>query len=239
MIQVLRILIFFFSSRSRHTIWNCDWSSDVCSSDLPGARPESVGRIFGINAYLDRRAIGLRANRFERRQVTRAQSHHPFDDVHTGHLFGNGVFDLEPRVDFKKEKLFAIGIIEKLHSACRAIVQGSDQALCGFTEPPAHIGPYALSGCLFDDFLVAALRGAIAFAQREHPAKAVAENLYFDVTRLFDVPLQVDAALTEVGCAQTSDRRVVLREFFLAAANSHTDTAAAGRAFEHYGISAS
>src|SRR5689334_8930414 len=27
-----------FSSRRRHTRWNCDWSSDVCSSDL--ARPE-------------------------------------------------------------------------------------------------------------------------------------------------------------------------------------------------------
>src|SRR6267143_5093376 len=30
-------LFFFFSSRRRHTRWNCDWSSDVCSSDLlPG-----------------------------------------------------------------------------------------------------------------------------------------------------------------------------------------------------------
>src|SRR6267143_3301187 len=26
--------VFLFSSRSRHTRWNCDWSSDVCSSDL-------------------------------------------------------------------------------------------------------------------------------------------------------------------------------------------------------------
>src|SRR6266481_7263280 len=25
--------VFFFSSRRRHTRWNCDWSSDVCSSD--------------------------------------------------------------------------------------------------------------------------------------------------------------------------------------------------------------
>src|SRR5689334_24156075 len=25
---------FFFSSRRRHTRWNCDWSSDVYSSDL-------------------------------------------------------------------------------------------------------------------------------------------------------------------------------------------------------------
>src|SRR5689334_24072499 len=30
---------FFFSSRRRHTRWNCDWSSDVCSSDLLGSLP--------------------------------------------------------------------------------------------------------------------------------------------------------------------------------------------------------
>src|SRR5438309_5829827 len=39
---------FFFSSRRRHTRWNCDWSSDVCSSDLVLARryryfPADVG----------------------------------------------------------------------------------------------------------------------------------------------------------------------------------------------------
>src|SRR5260370_24766831 len=28
------MLIFFFSSRRRHTRFKCDWSSDVCSSDL-------------------------------------------------------------------------------------------------------------------------------------------------------------------------------------------------------------
>src|SRR5689334_24489227 len=32
--------LFFFSSRRRHTRWNCDWSSDVCSSDLwPDQKP--------------------------------------------------------------------------------------------------------------------------------------------------------------------------------------------------------
>src|SRR5260370_19691265 len=28
------MLFFFFSSRRRHTRFKCDWSSDVCSSDL-------------------------------------------------------------------------------------------------------------------------------------------------------------------------------------------------------------
>src|SRR5689334_23863868 len=38
MVFVLSVYVsffcFFFSSRRRHTRWNCDWSSDVCSSDL-------------------------------------------------------------------------------------------------------------------------------------------------------------------------------------------------------------
>src|SRR5260370_18208353 len=31
-------MFFFFSSRRRHTRFKCDWSSDVCSSDLPRCR---------------------------------------------------------------------------------------------------------------------------------------------------------------------------------------------------------
>src|SRR2546430_7124343 len=44
-IRVLRnhlscvIFFFFFSSRRRHTRFDCDWSSDVCSSDLHWTRP--------------------------------------------------------------------------------------------------------------------------------------------------------------------------------------------------------
>src|SRR5207253_7918426 len=33
--RVLVVYFFFFSSRRRHTRWPRDWSSDVCSSDLP------------------------------------------------------------------------------------------------------------------------------------------------------------------------------------------------------------
>src|SRR5688572_33092786 len=32
------VVHFFFSSRRRHTRFDCDWSSDVCSSDLFGCR---------------------------------------------------------------------------------------------------------------------------------------------------------------------------------------------------------
>src|SRR2546430_14593156 len=35
-------LLFFFSSRRRHTRFDCDWSSDVCSSDLIGTGPTRI-----------------------------------------------------------------------------------------------------------------------------------------------------------------------------------------------------
>src|SRR5256886_9131465 len=34
---------FFFSSRRRHTRFDCDWSSDVCSSDLAAFQVKSGG----------------------------------------------------------------------------------------------------------------------------------------------------------------------------------------------------
>src|SRR5260370_14870483 len=38
--NVIFLVFFFFSSRRRHTRFKCDWSSDVCSSDL-----ESINRV--------------------------------------------------------------------------------------------------------------------------------------------------------------------------------------------------
>src|SRR2546430_8095385 len=42
--------VFFFSSRRRHTRFDCDWSSDVCSSDLQLQAPPFV--MFPIRVQL-------------------------------------------------------------------------------------------------------------------------------------------------------------------------------------------
>src|SRR5256886_4023100 len=47
MLRLHCYVFFFFSSRRRHTRFDCDWSSDVCSSDLGtggGARGDRAGR---------------------------------------------------------------------------------------------------------------------------------------------------------------------------------------------------
>src|SRR6266481_8556707 len=52
---------FFFSSRRRHTRWNCDWSSDVCSSDLARC----------LVANCDRRHYGHKLWRVVRHELRR------------------------------------------------------------------------------------------------------------------------------------------------------------------------
>src|SRR5256886_7285794 len=42
------VVLFFFSSRRRHTRFDCDWSSDVCSSDLVVPRNEN-----GVKTFAD------------------------------------------------------------------------------------------------------------------------------------------------------------------------------------------
>src|SRR2546430_6516523 len=51
------VFFFFFSSRRRHTRFDCDWSSDVCSSDLGADGQARVGAR-GHLSHLQRRLLG-------------------------------------------------------------------------------------------------------------------------------------------------------------------------------------
>src|SRR2546430_12467905 len=70
--EVYSVFFFFFSSRRRHTRFDCDWSSDVCSSDLkfgleyltyvlwavsPGGRAVNLGEVVLKNGSGEVKAI--------------------------------------------------------------------------------------------------------------------------------------------------------------------------------------
>src|SRR5205085_3891365 len=63
---------FFFSSRRRHTRFDCDWSSDVCSSDL--ARRRAARRQTCRRACRTRRSAEPRNSRRRSPTGTRARS---------------------------------------------------------------------------------------------------------------------------------------------------------------------
>src|SRR6266567_550421 len=47
--KVVGKFFFFFSSRRRHTRFDCDWSSDVCSSDLEHGSQLALAQHLGVD----------------------------------------------------------------------------------------------------------------------------------------------------------------------------------------------
>src|SRR5256885_10899477 len=57
------IYFFFFSSRRRHTRLQGDWSSDVCSSDLPAHPPRRPLHAHGLHGHpADRKSTRLNSS---------------------------------------------------------------------------------------------------------------------------------------------------------------------------------
>src|SRR2546430_12872258 len=77
----LCVVFFFFSSRRRHTRFDCDWSSDVCSSDLIRLM-ESVDTTRDLLAGVLETYLSQTSNRMNRvmkqldRKSTRLNSSH-------------------------------------------------------------------------------------------------------------------------------------------------------------------
>src|SRR5256886_4680306 len=60
---IIRIFIFFFfSSRRRHTRFDCDWSSDVCSSDLVNGKRRHSSALVHVNGTFGRGTVGVDLN---------------------------------------------------------------------------------------------------------------------------------------------------------------------------------
>src|SRR2546430_2226660 len=61
--------VFFFSSRRRHTIFDCDWSSDVCSSDLVNAaKIPASAKFAGLMDEFSPRTVVLRKRTVDNRK---------------------------------------------------------------------------------------------------------------------------------------------------------------------------
>src|SRR5256886_11853560 len=104
----LPLFIFFFSSRRRHTRFDCDWSSDVCSSDLElgGIRAilecQKAARLVGQNQLPHDRSARRPASAPRPRRV------HERSEEHTSELQSQSNLVCRLLLEKKKNSLYAI-----------------------------------------------------------------------------------------------------------------------------------
>ncbi len=172
----------------------------------------------------------------QRPLVAARQAHHPLDQVHAGHLLGHAVLDLQARVDLQKVEGAGVRVQHVFHSAGGAVVHGLAQAPGRVQQGCARVGRQVGRGGLLDHLLVAALGRAVALAQGNDGAVAVAEELHLDVARALDELLQEQAGVLEVGAGQALNGVIGRIQLGLVAHQAHADAATAGRALEHHGV---
>ena len=118
--------------------------------------------------------------------------------VHVGDHFGDRVLHLDARIHLDEVEL-AVFVHEELDGS------GIDVADFGkrLAENAAYFGPKLRRNLrrrrFFQQLLMAALDGALAFAQADHVAVLVGEHLEFDVPRPLDELLHVEVAVAEGG----------------------------------------
>src|SRR5207248_1395226 len=122
-------------------------------------RDEVILRIFGGDPALHGDATGfdlvlLRNVQRGVVEVMTLRDHDlRLDDVRASHHLGDGVLDLDARVDLDEKKLVAIDVVKKLYRASVAIVGAFAEALGRLADIDADILRQVDAGGDFDHFL--------------------------------------------------------------------------------------
>jgi len=199
---------------------------------LTGLREETLGRVFGVQAHFHGMAAQGHLFLAQWQWVAGGDQQLPGHQVQAGNQLGDRVLHLQARVHFQEVEL-TVAVEQKFHGAGADVIHrapGLERRLAhGLAQFRGHDG----AGRFFDDFLVATLDRAVAFAEVDQVAVAVAEQLDFDVTRV-DQCLFEDQFVTAEGVLRFGAGGAQLLQQVLGFVHqAHASATAAGAGLDH------
>ena len=135
------------------------------------------------------------------------------NEVHAGHLFGDRMLDLEPRVHLEEVEASGIAVPfdEELHGSGVSISRLARDSHRRFTHSLPQRRSDRRRWTLLDHLLVASLNGTLALEQVDDVAVMIGEDLELDMPRLLDQPFNVERTVAECGQRFASCLRDCLR----------------------------
>ncbi|KAH3670930.1 hypothetical protein OGAPHI_000641 [Ogataea philodendri] len=164
-------------SRRRHEVF--DWVLGVQSSFHRGAlAPDSLTKVW-------RHVCG--------------DEKHPLNQVESGHLLCDWMFNLETSVDFQEVELVSFLVVDEFHGTSTFIVDRGSKLLGSFS----HLGSGGVwevwSWCFFDNLLVSSLQRAIPFPKSNSLTVTITKHLDFNVTSILNKTFKENTRVTKVG----------------------------------------
>lgn len=203
--------------------------------DFAGAWSEVIRGIFGVDAAFDDVHFGRWKSVFAFDLLAGGDEDLFFDEVEVEEFFGHGVFYLDAGIHFHEIEV-AVFVEEEFDGAEAFVADGFACFDSGFAHLLAEFFGQYRGGGFFEEFLVASLDGTIAFAEVDDIAVLVAGDLDFDVSRLFDVFFDVEAAISEGGLSFLLCDIPLVFELVGGVDDAHAFSSTAGGGFEDDGI---
>ena len=152
------------------------------------------------------------------------------DEVDVGDHFGHRMLDLNARIHFDEIELAVL--VEKLDGADAEILDLAHRLGDGLADLVARGGIEGGGGAFLPDFLMPALQRAVALAEMDGAALAVAEDLNFDVARPLQIFLEIKRIVAECGFRLGARRKDGRSKIAFLGDQPHAAPAAAGRRLE-------
>src|ERR1700730_4509567 len=137
----------------------------------PAGRRRKGAGVLGIDAAFDRVAAQLDVGLAIAERSAGGDTQLLADEVEAADHLGDRVFDLQARIHFDEEEFAAL--IEKLERADALVAELAQRRDGKRAESLALLGVERRRRRFFEDFLMRALKRAVALAQMNHPALAV------------------------------------------------------------------
>ena len=157
-------------------------------------------------------------------------------EVDSGDLLGDGVLDLDASISLDEEVLSGLWYHEELHGSGVGEVGGLGQPHSVGRQPISEPSVQVRRGSNLQHLLVSDLNRAIAFVKVHDRSPDVPKDLYLDVTRVHNEPLNEDFVGRE-RCASLAAAPFVGRRHFAGGVHDpHPTTATARSGFQHDGV---
>ena len=144
--------------------------------------------------------IGLAQSQFSQRGAG-GDGELRFHQIDAEHLLGHGVLDLKPRVGLDEGERRGVAggfaIDQEFKGAETVVTRGRRKLFGGLDDALAQAVAQRRARRHLDEFLVTPLDRAFALPEMADGAVAVADDLYLDVSRHADQPLDINAVAAE------------------------------------------
>ena len=155
--------------------------------------------IFGVDAAFDGMARKCDVVLAVSEARSRRDADLFLDEIETGQHFGHRMFDLQARIHL--DEIEGAILVQELDGSDTGVAELRHGLGDALADRGALGGVEGRRGRLLPHLLVSTLQRAIAFAEVNGLAAAVAQHLNLDVARLFEILFDIDAVVAE-GCCR-------------------------------------